>query len=30
VSNSPAEFRKFIESEIKQWGSAIAAADISI
>ena len=30
VSTSPAEFRKFIESEIKRWGDAIAAAGISI
>jgi len=30
VSNSPAEFRKFIESEIKRWGDAIAAAGISV
>lgn len=29
-SNSPAEFRKFIEAEIKRWGDAIAAAGISI
>jgi tripartite-type tricarboxylate transporter receptor subunit TctC len=30
ISNSPAEFRKFIDSEIKRWGDAIAAAGISI
>lgn len=30
VATSPAAFRKHIEDEIKRWGSAIAAAGISI